>query len=113
VQTAERASIADNPRMGIALWFVASVAAFFLARMTPWLRSAWLGELSVAILAGLACGVLATALDFGGWSEPDWRAALFAFLGALAVLGAFRLIFGRALPSPASATRADRRRARS
>ena len=78
--------------MGIALWLVSSVLAFLLARMTPWRRrSKWLGEISVSILAGLALGVLATALDFGGWKEPDWRAGLFVFFGALAAVGAFRL----------------------
>lgn len=78
--------------MGIALWVVSSAAAFFLARMLPWRRrSAWAGELSVSVVVGLALGVLATALDFGGWNEPDWRAGLFVCLGALAAAGAFRL----------------------
>ncbi|MFL6247082.1 MAG: hypothetical protein ACJ74H_13710 [Thermoanaerobaculia bacterium] len=78
--------------MGIALWLVSSVAAFFLAKMLPWRRpSRWLGEFLVSVLAGLALGVAATALDFGGWNEPDWRAGLFVFLGALAAAGTFRL----------------------
>jgi hypothetical protein len=82
--------------MGIALWLISSVAAFLLARMAPWRRRAgrrvaWLGEFSVSLLAGLALGVTATALDFGGWNEPDWRAGLFVFLGALAAAGTFRL----------------------
>lgn len=97
--TAERAII---PFMGIALWLVSSVVAFVLARMLPWRRgSAWLGELLVSILAGLVLGVAATALDFGGWQEPDWRAALFVFLGALAAAGAFRLTI-RAVPGDPS-----------
>ena len=84
--------------MGIALWVVTSVAAFLLARMTPWRRrKAWGGELSVSIAAGLLLGAVATALDFGGWSEPDWRAGLFVFLGALAAAGMFRLTI---TPSP-------------
>jgi len=78
--------------MGIALWVVASVAAFLLARMAPWRRlPAWAGEFSVSIAAGLLLGAVATALDFGGWSEPDWRAAAFVFLSALAAAGMFRL----------------------
>jgi hypothetical protein len=78
--------------MGIALWFVASIAAFVLARMAPWRRRrGWAGELFVSILAGLALGVTATALDFGGWNEPDWRAGLFVLFGALAAAAAFRL----------------------
>ena len=88
--------------MGIALWVVCSVAAFLLARMLPWRRRRqWLGELLVSVLAGLALGVAATALDFGGWKEPDWRAGLFIFLGALAAAGAFRLTI-RAIPGDPS-----------
>jgi MFS family permease len=78
--------------MGIALWVISSAAAFLLARMAPWRRHRrWFGELLVSIVAGLLLGALATALDFGGWNEPDWRAGVFVFLGALAVTGAFRL----------------------
>jgi hypothetical protein len=78
--------------MGIALWVVCSVLAFLLARMAPWRRRpARAGEFSVSIAAGLLLGAVATALDFGGWNEPDWRAGLFVFLGALAAGGVFRL----------------------
>lgn len=88
--------------MGIALWVVCSVAAFLLARMLPWRRrSRWRGELLVTLLAGLALGVAATALDFAGWKEPDWRAGLFVFLGALAAAGLFRLTI-RAIPGDPS-----------
>lgn len=80
--------------MGIALWAVASVAAFLLARMAPWRRRGFAGELSVSILAGLILGIVATALDFGGWNEPDWRPGSFVFAGALAAIGAFRLTIG-------------------
>ena len=78
--------------MGIALWVVSSAAAFLLARMLPWRRrKAWIGEILVSIATGLALGALATALDFGGWSELDWRAGGFVLLGALATIGLFRL----------------------
>ena len=78
--------------MGIALWVVSSVAAFLLARMLPWRRRrSWIGELLLVILAGLVVGVVATALDFGGWNELDWRAGLFVLLGAFAASGLFRL----------------------
>ena len=88
--TAERAII--PPFMGTALWLVSSVVSFFLARMLPWFRrSVWIGELSVSIIAGLLLGVAATALDFGGWNEPDWRAGLFVFAGALTAIALFRL----------------------
>ena len=96
--TAERAII---PAMGIALWVVSAVVAFLLARMAPWRRRpAWAGELSVSIASGLLFGAVATALDFGGWSEPDWRAGLFVLLGALAAAGLFRLTIGAPLGDP-------------
>jgi hypothetical protein len=78
--------------MGIVLWFASSVAASLLARMAPWRRGRhWFGELSVSVLAGVALGAAATALDFGGWNELDWRAGVFVLLGASAVMGLFRL----------------------
>jgi hypothetical protein len=40
----------------------------------------------------LIAGAVATALDFGGWNEPDWRAGVFAFASALAVIGWMRAI---------------------
>jgi len=55
-------------------------------------RRAWLGELVTAVVVAALSGAGATALDFGGWAEPDWRAGSFAFLGALAGVGFFRLL---------------------
>lgn len=55
----------------------------------------WIGELMVSVVAALALGVAATALDFGGWKEPDWRAGLFVLFGAFAAIGVVRLIRGR------------------
>jgi fluoride ion exporter CrcB/FEX len=82
--------------VGIALWFVSAAAALLLAKMLPWKRPrTTTGEFLVSIAAGLLLGALATALDFGGWNEPDWRAALFVFLGALAAIGVFRLTIAR------------------
>ncbi|HYH05920.1 MAG TPA: GlsB/YeaQ/YmgE family stress response membrane protein [Thermoanaerobaculia bacterium] len=78
--------------MGIALWIVSGVAAFGCARIVPFLRTpGWLAELSAGSITALLLGWVATALDFGGWNEPDWRAALFAFAGAFAVIGLVRL----------------------
>ena len=90
------AELRDNPAVftgtGIALWVLTSAAAFSIARMLPWQRRRkWLAELTLAIATGLAMGALATALDFGGWSEPDWRAGVFVFLGAFAAVGVARL----------------------
>ena len=77
--------------MGIALWLGSVVVAFLLARIVPQGRGrARLGELAVAVVTALILGVVATAFDFGGWREVDWRAGLFAFLGAMAMVGAVR-----------------------
>jgi uncharacterized membrane protein YeaQ/YmgE (transglycosylase-associated protein family) len=89
--------------MGIAVWLVCAFVAFFLARLIPVGRvpgSGWWVELLISLVAAFLLGVAATALDFGGWREPDWRAALFALLGAFAAVGTVR-----AIRSPSSRSR--------
>jgi len=77
--------------MGAAVWLGSALSAFFLARIIPFGgRGGRLAELIAALAAAIACGVTATALDFGGWREPDWRAAAFALAGALAAAGLCR-----------------------
>ena len=77
--------------MGLVVWAVSGVVAFAVARIVPLGRSrSWIVELLSAIVAAFALGAIATALDFGGWSEPDWRAGVFALLGALAAVGLAR-----------------------
>jgi hypothetical protein len=44
------------------------------------------------VASGFAFGVLATALDFGGWNEIDWRAALLAAIAAFGAIGVMRLV---------------------
>ena len=79
--------------MGTALWIAAGLAAFALARALPPARPrGWVAEFLAALAAALILGLAATALDFGGWKELDWRAGLFAFFGALAIVGVFRLV---------------------
>lgn len=79
--------------MGIASWLVAGLLAFALARaMSLGRKSRWKGELVLALVTSLLLGVLATALDFGGWQELEWRAGLFALLGASAAVGVLRLV---------------------
>jgi peptidoglycan/LPS O-acetylase OafA/YrhL len=79
--------------MGIALWMVCAVAVFLVIRRVPFGRpKSWIAELLTSILSGFLLGALATALDFGGWREADWRAALFVLFGCAAIAGAFRLI---------------------
>jgi uncharacterized membrane protein YeaQ/YmgE (transglycosylase-associated protein family) len=79
--------------MGLALWFASGLAAFFFARIIPSGRQrGWLGELVTAVTVAVLCGLAASALDFAGWRELDWRAGLFAFSGAFAAAGVFRLV---------------------
>jgi hypothetical protein len=77
--------------MGVALWLGGGFVAFLLARIIPLGRPRRrLAELVFATVTALAAGVAATAMDFGGWAEADWRAGAFAFLGALAIVGMIR-----------------------
>jgi hypothetical protein len=79
--------------MGIGLWMLCAAAVFLVIRRVPFGRPAsWITELFTAIVSALALGALATALDFGGWNEPDWRAGLFVLLGTAAITGAVRFI---------------------
>jgi len=82
--------------MGIALWIAAGLAAglatVWIARIAPFLRVVqWLSDLALAVVAAVLAGFAATALDFGGWNEADWRAIAFAFAAALAVTGWLRV----------------------
>ncbi|HEX9981652.1 MAG TPA: hypothetical protein VGF69_00175 [Thermoanaerobaculia bacterium] len=82
--------------MGIGLWAISGVTAFFFARIVPWGRDRrWLIELITALLAAATLGFTATALDFGGWQEPDWRAAAFVCFGTFAAVGAVRALRAR------------------
>ena len=79
--------------MGLAVWFASGLASFLFARIIPSGRDRrWLAELVIAVTTALIFGLIATALDFAGWREPDWRAGLFAFFGAFAATGVFRLV---------------------
>lgn len=88
--------------MGIALWLACAAVVFFAARSVPYARPiAWLAELIVAIVSAIALGAAATALDFGGWKELDWRAGLFVFFGTATMVGTNRFV---RLLAPASAS---------
>lgn len=78
--------------MGIALWLGCGFVAFLLARLIPLARRAWGVELALTLAAALLLGTLATALDFGGWREPEWRAGLFVVFGSFAAAGALRAV---------------------
>jgi hypothetical protein len=79
--------------MGIALWLGCATVVFFIARTVRYARTPrWIAELITSLISALAMGLIATALDFGGWNEPDWRAGLFALFGTAAIIGALRII---------------------
>lgn len=102
--------------MGIVLWLACGGAAFVLARIVPAGRRGWIAEACAALVVAFACGIAATALDFGGWKELDWRAGVFAFFGAFAATGltrAARIGRPRSPAAPAGATSPDPRRAHS
>jgi hypothetical protein len=78
--------------MGIALWMTCAAAVFFTIRRIRFARpDGWIGELFTAIISALVLGGTATALDFGGWNELDWRSGLFVIFGSMAVCGATRI----------------------
>ena len=79
--------------VGVVLWAACGIAATIVARIIPVLRQTqWLSDLLLSFFAAILGGLAATALDFGGWNEPDWRAGLFSFACALAVTGWTRVI---------------------
>jgi len=81
--------------MGIALWLLAGGTAFAVIRVIRKLRQYFFIELPVALFSSLILGGVATALDFGGWRELDWRAGLFVFLGSFTAIGLIRLLLFR------------------
>jgi len=78
--------------MGIALWMLCAAAVFLAIRFVRFGRPAsWIGELFAVVIGALLLGAMATALDFGGWKEPDWRAGLFVLFGTAAIAGLIRI----------------------
>jgi hypothetical protein len=79
--------------VGSVLWLAAGSAAFVVANFIPYGRArrrVW--DLFTSLIAALLFGAVATALNFGGWREPDPRAGAFVFFAALAVIGIVRVI---------------------
>ena len=81
--------------MGIALWLGAAGISFGAARLIPYLKLGFVWELAGLLPSSFILGAIATALDFGGWREPDWRAGLFVLAGSFALIGVQRLLFFR------------------
>jgi ribose/xylose/arabinose/galactoside ABC-type transport system permease subunit len=78
--------------MGMVLWIACGAAVFFVIRNIRFGRPVeWMGELFTLLLGSLVLGGVATALDFGGWNELDWRAAVFVVFGCFAIAGVIRV----------------------
>lgn len=79
--------------MGTVLWLISGIVAFLIARIVPHARPRrWWPELIGTLVTALLLGAVATALDFGGWNELDWRAGAFCILGSLGIAGILRVI---------------------
>lgn len=78
------------------MWILAGLGAFGVARLIRAGRtSRWWPEALIAVVFAIAAGLTATALDFGGWKELDWRAGAFAFCCAFGAIGLSRSIYER------------------
>lgn len=79
--------------MGIALWLLCGTAVFTICRAVPPGRpERWAGELTTALAVSFLAGVAATALDFAGWNEVDWRAGAFVLGCAFGAIACGRLL---------------------
>ena len=79
--------------MGIALWLICGLAVFAASRVIAPARPERLaGELLLLTIISFLAGLGTSVLDFGGWRETDWRAALFVIACAFAALGGSRAI---------------------
>ena len=77
------------PLSWIGIGLIAGIAAKWLL---PGRSPGGCGLVFLGVLGGLLGGVLATALGFGGWLRFDYRSLAVAFLGAVLLLFAGRLI---------------------
>ncbi len=77
--------------MGLILWIVAGLVTFTLTRFIETRRRGWLMELLVSVSSAVGAGVVATALDFGGWAVADGRSFAFAGVTSMLCVGLVRL----------------------
>jgi hypothetical protein len=75
------------------MWAVGGLVAFAFGRI---LKSggalAWPAELAIAVGAAIGFGLIASAFDFGGWRELDWRTGVFALAGASLIIALARAV---------------------
>ena len=79
--------------MGIVLWITCGAGALAASRAIPPGRgSSYVAEAIAAVIVAFGAGVAATALDFGGWNELNWRAGAFVLACAFAGLACVRVV---------------------
>jgi len=79
--------------MGAVFWLVSALSIFLVARIVPAGRiKNYLLELIASLAAAFACGLAATALDFGRCRQSVWRAVLFALPGTASALAPSRAV---------------------
>ena len=75
------------------MWLLCGAAVFAASRAIAAGRPARVvTELLLVIITSAVAGLAATALDFGGWGELDWRAAAFVILCDFAAIGVSRTV---------------------
>ena len=75
------------------MWLLSGIAATAVSRAISAARVPQFGaELLVALSVSFLAGLAATALDFGGWAELDWRAGVFVFCCSLTAIAAHRVV---------------------
>jgi uncharacterized membrane protein YeaQ/YmgE (transglycosylase-associated protein family) len=77
--------------MGFLTWLAGGIGAALVARRIRHGKGPAIpGEAATAIASAIVAGILATALDFGGWNEFDLFALLFTFFTALTMIALYR-----------------------
>ncbi len=75
------------------MWLLCGLAVFAASRAVAAARpERFASELLLVVLASFLAGLGASALDFGGWGEVDWRAGAFVILCSFAAIGCSRAI---------------------
>lgn len=77
--------------MGLASWLSSGLISWLVSRKLPHRAPGRaMTELAVSLGVATFAGLLATALDFGGWNEIDERAILFSLMLSLAAIALLR-----------------------
>jgi hypothetical protein len=87
--------------MGLVTWIAVAAVAAMLARLLPLGRPpSWRTDLAAAVVAAVAAGIAATALDFGGWRAADLQPLPFVAAAAFAGIAIGRILARYRPPQP-------------